>query len=68
MMVRRLKEDIRRLDGGFPERIVTQVDIEGPPERELVQKLGLDPALAVVRAGDPAGASTISIPPSSLTA
>ena len=31
VMVRRLKEDIRKLDGGFPERIVVQVDIAGLP-------------------------------------
>ena len=32
VMVRRLKEDIRQLEGGFPERKVKQVDLEGLPE------------------------------------
>ena len=31
VMVRRLKEDLRRIRGGFPERIVEQVDIDGLP-------------------------------------
>lgn len=31
IMVRRLKSDIRQLEGGFPERKVVQVDIEGLP-------------------------------------
>jgi len=32
VMVRRLKEDLRQIAGGFPKRIVNQVDIEGLPE------------------------------------
>ena len=32
IMVRRLKEDIREIAGGFPQRIVKQVDIAGLPE------------------------------------
>lgn len=32
VMVRRLKEDIRRLDGGFPRRVVRQCDIDGLPD------------------------------------
>lgn len=32
VMVRRLKEDIRELVGGFPKRTVVQVDIDGLPE------------------------------------
>lgn len=32
VMVRRLKEDIRTLEGGFPQRKVVQVDIDGLPE------------------------------------
>jgi hypothetical protein len=38
VMVRRLKEDIRRISGGFPERQVVQVRIDGLPENspELV--------------------------------
>ena len=32
VMVRRLKEDIRRVRGGFPERRVMQVDISGLPD------------------------------------
>src|SRR5207237_2347790 len=38
VMVRRLKEDIREVQGGFPKRIVERVAIEGlPPDaRELV--------------------------------
>ena len=31
VMVRRLKEDIRKRVGGFPERVVKQVDIDGLP-------------------------------------
>ena len=31
VMVRRLKDDIRKVRGGFPERIVRQVDIAGLP-------------------------------------
>ncbi len=31
VMVRRLKEDIRLQEGGFPERIVRQIDIDGLP-------------------------------------
>ena len=32
VLVRRLKSDIRRLEGGFPRRTVEQVDIDGLPE------------------------------------
>jgi len=32
VMIRRLKEDIREIEGGFPKRVVTQVDIEDLPE------------------------------------
>ena len=32
VMVRRLKEDIRKVAGGFPERIVKQIDIDGLPK------------------------------------
>jgi SNF2 family DNA or RNA helicase len=32
VMVRRLKDDIRQLSGGFPERKVTQIDISGLPD------------------------------------
>jgi len=32
VMVRRLKEDVRAISGGFPERKVEQIDIEGVPE------------------------------------
>src|SRR5439155_18608192 len=33
VMVRPLKEDIREVQGGFPRRIVKQIDIDGlPPE------------------------------------
>jgi len=39
VMVRRLKEDIRSIQGGFPERKVVQIDIDGlpadAPERRL---------------------------------
>jgi superfamily II DNA or RNA helicase len=31
VMVRRLKEDIREIQGGFPKRVVKQVDIDGLP-------------------------------------
>jgi superfamily II DNA or RNA helicase len=31
VMVRRLKEDIREIQGGFPKRLVKQVDIDGLP-------------------------------------
>ncbi|MBL8793571.1 MAG: DEAD/DEAH box helicase [Planctomycetia bacterium] len=31
VMVRRLKEDIREVQGGFPKRSVTQIDIDGLP-------------------------------------
>jgi SNF2 family DNA or RNA helicase len=43
VMVRRLKEDIRKRVGGFPERVVKQVDIDGlpadAPELELPRLL-----------------------------
>ena len=44
IMVRRLKSDIRELEGGFPRRTVLQVDIEGLPEDapELVLASKLD--------------------------
>src|SRR5439155_15212784 len=29
--VRRLKEDIRELEGGFPKRVVKQIDLKGLP-------------------------------------
>jgi len=32
VMVRRLKDDLREISGGFPKRIVEQVDIDGLPE------------------------------------
>src|SRR5262249_14483118 len=32
VMVRRLKEDIREVQGGFPKRVVTQIDIDGLPK------------------------------------
>ena len=33
VMVRRLKEDLRAVEGGFPKRVVRQIDIDGlPPE------------------------------------
>ncbi len=32
VMVRRLKEDIREIEGGFPKRNVAQIDIDGLPE------------------------------------
>jgi len=31
VMVRRLKEDIRELEGGFPKRVVKQIDLKGLP-------------------------------------
>ena len=43
IMVRRLKSDIRELEGGFPKRIVKQIDIDGlpddAPELLLAEKL-----------------------------
>ena len=44
IMVRRLKSDIRALEGGFPKRNVVQVDINGLPEDapELVLASRLD--------------------------
>ena len=43
ILVRRLKSDIRELEGGFPKRTVDQVDIEGlpldAPELVLAEKL-----------------------------
>ncbi|MBV9125878.1 MAG: DEAD/DEAH box helicase [Planctomycetes bacterium] len=32
VMVRRLKEDLRAVQGGFPRRIIQQIDIDGLPE------------------------------------
>ena len=32
VMVRRLKEDIREVQGGFPKRLVKQIDIDGLPD------------------------------------
>src|SRR5262249_52478913 len=31
VMVRRLKEDIREVQGGFPRRVIKQIDIDGLP-------------------------------------
>ena len=44
ILVRRLKSDIRQLEGGFPKRAVVQIDIEGlPPDApELVLPQMLD--------------------------
>ena len=44
VMVRRLKEDLRAVEGGFPERVVKQIDLGGlPPETpELRLSLLLD--------------------------
>ena len=43
IMVRRLKSDIRALEGGFPKRTVVQIDIDGlpddAPELVLAEKL-----------------------------
>ena len=43
VLVRRLKSDIRKLEGGFPQRTVLQVDIDGlppdAPELALAEKL-----------------------------
>lgn len=45
VMVRRLKEDIRNVQGGFPKRTIVQVDIDGlpsdAPELELSRLLDL---------------------------
>ena len=32
VMVRRLKEDLRAVEGGFPKRVVRQIDIDGLPD------------------------------------
>ena len=32
MIVRRLKEDIRTIQGGFPQRHIVQIDIDGLPD------------------------------------
>jgi superfamily II DNA or RNA helicase len=32
VMVRRLKEDIREIEGGFPKRLVKQIDLKGLPD------------------------------------
>jgi hypothetical protein len=32
VMVRRLKEDVRALEGGFPKRTVVQIDVDGLPD------------------------------------
>ena len=44
IMVRRLKSDIRALEGGFPKRTVVQIDIDGLPDddAELVLAAKLD--------------------------
>ena len=44
IMVRRLKSDIRELEGGFPKRTVVQIDIDGLPDNapELVLAEKLD--------------------------
>ena len=39
VMVRRLKEDLRKLIGGFPERHVVQVDLSGLPSQTAELKL-----------------------------
>ena len=39
VMVRRLKEDIRSVQGGFPERRVVQIDIDGLPDSAPELKL-----------------------------
>ena len=41
VMVRRLKEDLRTIRGGFPERIVEQVDIAGLPQDAPELRLSL---------------------------
>ena len=38
-MVRRIKEDIREIQGGFPKRHVVQLDIDGLPADALELKL-----------------------------
>ena len=44
IMVRRLKSDIRELEGGFPQRRIVQIDIDGLPDEapELVLAYKLD--------------------------
>ncbi len=39
VMVRRLKEDVRKIEGGFPERKVVQIDIDGLPDAAPELKL-----------------------------
>lgn len=42
VMVRRLKDDLRAIQGGFPERIIKQIDIRGlPPETPELQMFAL---------------------------
>ena len=51
VLVRRLKSDIRELEGGFPKRSVIPVEIDGPPDApELVLPKMLD-AYRVTREG-----------------
>jgi hypothetical protein len=38
-VVRRLKEDVRELFGGFPKREVVQIDVSGLPESTLELEL-----------------------------
>jgi superfamily II DNA or RNA helicase len=39
VMVRRLKDDVREVAGGFPKRLVTQIDLRGLPEDASELKL-----------------------------
>ena len=41
VMVRRLKEDLRAVEGGFPKRVVRQIDIEGLPADAPELKLSI---------------------------
>jgi len=41
VMVRRLKEDLRAVEGGFPKRIVRQIDIDGLPADAPELKLSI---------------------------
>jgi hypothetical protein len=41
VMVRRLKEDLRAVEGGFPKRVVRQIDIDGLPADAPELKLSL---------------------------
>ena len=58
VMVRRLKEDIREIAGGFPRRVVKQIDLQGLPEDAPELKLSrLLDEYREVRAQRMAGAS-----------